>query len=396
MFNIRTGAGGKLWLCLGLVIGVYLAINLGLPLLPVSGMVTSYVFQPLLWLAPGLAVLASPPSRPAGKISARTETIQLGLLIGFLQVVFYVIGGLFSGFGKSPSAFTPLSILMNLFLVSSMLAGMETSRAWLINNLGGRHGHTILGLAVITLLYTMLSITLAQITGLKPTTESLSFINSTFIPTLAENLLASMLALSAGPKASLAYRGILQAFWWFCPILPDLSWAFKGIIGTAVPIVGLALVQSLYPLPVKHGKAARVKRAGEESPTGWVITTVFSVVIIWFAVGLFPVHPAVVGSGSMEPVMYTGDVVLIAKLPAEKIKVGDIIEFRKEEKIKVLHRVIEIRVEEGATKRFITKGDNNNDADSDPVIPQNVIGKIVFNVPKIGWLAIIVKGFFTG
>src|SRR3990170_5948937 len=157
MFNIRTGAGGKLWLCLGLVIGVYLAINLGLPLLPVSGMVTSYVFQPLLWLAPGLAVLASPPSRPAGKISARTETIQLGLLIGFLQVVFYVIGGLFSGFGKSPSAFTPLSILMNLFLVSSMLAGMETSRAWLINNLGGRHGHTILGLAVITLLYTMLS-----------------------------------------------------------------------------------------------------------------------------------------------------------------------------------------------------------------------------------------------
>ena len=56
----------------------------------------------------------------------------------------------------------------------------------------------------------------------------------------------------------------------------------------------------------------------------------------------------------------------------------------------------EIRVEEGATKRFITKGDNNNDADSDPVIPQNVIGKIVFNVPKIGWLAIIVKGFFTG
>ena len=29
------------------------------------------------------------------------------------------------------------------------------------------------------------------------------------------------------------------------------------------------------------------------------------------------------------------------------------------------------------------------------VIPDNVIGKVIFTVPKIGWIAVWVKGFFT-
>ena len=60
-----------------------------------------------------------------------------------------------------------------------------------------------------------------------------------------------------------------------------------------------------------------------------------------------------------------------------------------------MHRVIEIQ-EVGDAKFFITKGDANRNPDSDPVIPENVVGKLVFTIPKIGWVAIAVKGFFTG
>ena len=34
--------------------------------------------------------------------------------------------------------------------------------------------------------------------------------------------------------------------------------------------------------------------------------------------------------------------------------------------------------------------------DRDPVVPIQVLGKVVFEIPKIGWVAIAVKGFFTG
>jgi signal peptidase len=60
-----------------------------------------------------------------------------------------------------------------------------------------------------------------------------------------------------------------------------------------------------------------------------------------------------------------------------------------------MHRVIEIQETAGA-KRFITKGDANDSPDVEPVIPQNVVGKVVVTIPKIGWVSIVVKRFFTG
>ncbi len=79
---------------------------------------------------------------------------------------------------------------------------------------------------------------------------------------------------------------------------------------------------------------------------------------------------------------------------ADVINEGDIIQFRKE-RVTVMHRVVEIEETE-AGKFFITKGDANKDPDSDPVIPENVVRKLVFKIPKLGWVAIVIKGFFTG
>jgi signal peptidase len=386
----RTTVGYRWWLVFGVLIAVYLIINLGLSYLPLNATVRSHVIPPVLWLLLALVVRVSPGYRTAGKLGAKTAIIQLSLMIGFFQVILYVIGGLFSKFGNSPYSFTPLGIAQNLFLVVAMLVGMEMSRAWLINHLG--RSRTLLALAFVTLFYTVASIPLSQVAMIRPNVESISFLNSTLIPSLAENMLASMLALQAGPLAAIAYRGLLQGFWWFSPILPDLPWVFKGLLGTAAPIVGLAVVQSLYPL--RFGRD-RVKKTNAGSPTSWIITTVFCVVIIWFAVGLFPFHPSVVLSGSMRPIMDAGDVVMVAKIPTDTLEVGDIIQFRAPGDITIMHRLIEIQ-EEGDVKLFITKGDDNDSPDSDPVIPENVVGKVVFTVPKVGWMAIVIKNFFTG
>jgi len=387
--DIRLSRHSYNWcLVLGLVAAIYCLINLLLPHLAITGVSTRLV-QSLLWALLAGAILVLPKYRPVAKLRLKSPIIQLGLMIGFSQVIIFFIVGSFSGFDKSPYSFAPLGIFINLIFVGSMLIGMELSRAWLINRFGGHHRFLVL--AFVTLLYTLLGLSLARITSLGADIGSVEYLNSTCLPLLSENLLASFLAFLAGPLAAIAYRGTLLAFQWFCPFLPTLPYTLKGLIGTIVPIMGMVMVHSFYSSQTQRSQR---KRAKEGFPVGWLITTIFAVVIVWFFVGLFPVHPTTVLSGSMRPVFDAGDVAIVAKVPADVIREGDIIQFRKE-KITVMHRVVEIQETED-TKFFITKGDANNAPDLAPVVPEQVVGKVVFTIPKIGWVAIIIKGFFTG
>ena len=374
------------WLLLcGLLAAVYVAVNVALIRVSLNSSVKTYILQPVMWGLVACAVLALPKGRQAARPRVRTAIIQIALFTGFTQALLYAIGGLFTGFGKSPNSFTVLGILGNLAFIGSMLIGLELSRAWLMNQFSR---HPLLALTFVSLIFTVLWTPLAQLTSLSVQVQSINYVDSTLLPLLAANLLACLLALWGGPLASMAYMGMLQAFWWFVPILPNLTWAIKGLIGTAVPVVALVLVRSYY---VSQTERRRAARAQEGSMGGWVVTAIICVGLVWFAVGLFPIHPSLVGSGSMNPVLQVGDITIIAKTPANNIKVGDIIEYRTVEKINVVHRVTQIQQVNG-TLQFITKGDANNTADADPVIVDNVLGKVVFDVHKVGWVAIVLKG----
>jgi signal peptidase I len=371
-----------------LLCAVYACVNLGLSRMHINGMITTYLLQPLLWGAVIVLILRYSPYRITSKIRTRSTLVMVGLAVGLLQVLFYVVGGLFSSFGKSPSAFTPLGITGNVLLVGATLAGMELSRAWMINHLGK---HTFLVLGSTAVFFTLLNLPLSQIYGVKADVSTLSFINSTLLPTLAESLLASLLALLAGPLAAICYRGCLQTFWWFCPILPDLPWSLKGLVGVVVPILALVIVWNYY-LSQTH-RAAR-RKAGGGLQVGWILTMVLCMALIWFAVGIFPIHPVMIATGSMRPIIEPGDVAIIAKTTDKNIRIGDIIEYRKANAVNIVHRVIKID-DSGGRKTFITKGDANNAPDSDPVLPENVVGKMLTGIPKIGWVAAVIKGVFV-
>mgnify|MGYP001143672042 CR=1 FL=1 len=388
--NVKDNPRYNWWLILGLLAAIYLLINMGLKHFPISSFAATYVVQPILWGLLAWAILVLPRYRTAGRLKVKTTLVQLGLVVGFFQVLLYAIGGLLYGFGESPYTFTPKGILTNLAFVGSMLVGMELSRAWLINRLGKKH--TFLALAFVAVLYTLLSLPLSRITGLRAEVASIDYVTSIVLPTLAENMLATFLALLGGPLAAIAYRGILQSFWWFCPILPDLPWAFKGLIGTVVPIFGLVVANSVRASLVRPRRARRER---EGSLGGWIIVTVVAVAIIWFAVGLFPVQPITVISGSMRPTLDVGDVVIIAKVDADTIKPGDIIQFREPDGVTTIHRVVEIQeIEE--ERVFITQGDANEKPDAEPVLSANVVGKAIFDIPKVGWASIEIKEFFAG
>ena len=93
----------------------------------------------------------------------------------------------------------------------------------------------------------------------------------------------------------------------------------------------------------------------------------------------------IVKSGSMEPYIRTGGMVLIK--PSESYQVGDIITFGKDTKTQIptTHRIVEINGE-GSSRMFTTKGDSNDAADPTPTPLSLVQGKVLFSVPYLGFV----------
>lgn len=92
-------------------------------------------------------------------------------------------------------------------------------------------------------------------------------------------------------------------------------------------------------------------------------------------------------TGSMEPTIMVGDLVIAKEVLPEDIKVGDIITFSGNDKNNtVTHRVKEVINDDGKV-RYITQGDANNAQDQEPVESDLVIGKVVKWIPKVGAIA---------
>lgn len=99
----------------------------------------------------------------------------------------------------------------------------------------------------------------------------------------------------------------------------------------------------------------------------------------------------VVLSGSMLPHIKVKDIVVTKKIPAEELEVGDIITFIAPDSryggISITHRILDKYYDESlGSYTYRTKGDANNTADSALVPNENILGKVILKIPKLGYL----------
>src|SRR3989344_7216938 len=88
-------------------------------------------------------------------------------------------------------------------------------------------------------------------------------------------------------------------------------------------------------------------------------------------------------SGSMEPTINTGDIVIVHSNSNYYIK--DVVTFREKDGRIVTHRIVKVQDATDSTL-FETKGDANRSGDEAAVAIRKVFGRVVFVVPKIGFL----------
>lgn len=119
-----------------------------------------------------------------------------------------------------------------------------------------------------------------------------------------------------------------------------------------------------------------------------LVIVVVILAILLHALQFVGLKPYCVLSGSMQSVYPTGSILYITDVKTETLKVGDVITYKMEGGTLCTHRIIEILPNEDDpdTVRFRTKGDENDTAD--PLVDCNkVVGKAVFCIPLLGYLA---------
>lgn len=93
-------------------------------------------------------------------------------------------------------------------------------------------------------------------------------------------------------------------------------------------------------------------------------------------------------SGSMEPSIEVNDMVIIKEVAQGEIQIGDIISFNKNGEI-ITHRVTYIEHSATGQLLYITRGDANNIEDKDKIKYENIEGKCIARIPKVGKIVLI-------
>ena len=98
----------------------------------------------------------------------------------------------------------------------------------------------------------------------------------------------------------------------------------------------------------------------------------------------------VIISPSMVPTIKVEDAIIILREEPEQLKVGDIITFNSSDPrysgLTITHRIVGIEKSKDGNLLFRTKGDNNNSEDTALVSADNIYGRVILKIPKIGYI----------
>jgi len=107
---------------------------------------------------------------------------------------------------------------------------------------------------------------------------------------------------------------------------------------------------------------------------------------------LFGGRPLTVMSGSMEPAIDTGDVVIAVPVAPLDTRPGDIVAFSDPNRggLLVTHRVRSLR-RDGSRVGFVTRGDANNAVEKWRIRADRRISRAVVRLPKLGRVLVFAK-----
>lgn len=326
-----------------------------------------------------------------------TTLVILAALV--FQVILFVFLGLKLGFLQNVYAWSWQSLFRVFLPVGLMFALTEILRGQLI-----ARGHE----SRVVLILTTIFCTGIEVAWFGPiynwvlARDVFDLVVLVAMPSLLTSCLMTYIAYEYDYRANVAYRLVMEMPIYLLPILPNVSEYLTTMFAIALAVVLAILVVRV------HGQTAKEPERGTLPQANWRtqwkkiakygvigLAVIGLVVYVGLMSGLFKYHLLAVGSGSMEPNIGVGDLVLVEKMEEyPEIDEGEVLVFRHANMV-MIHRVVE-RTEEAGNYYFKTQGDANADADSWEVNQGDVIGVakgriVAFGYPTL-WLNELFKG----
>ncbi len=348
------------------------------------------LINPLMWIV--ICAVAIFLGKDSGlRVRSGVNKTQSLLIVLIIYIILYFLSGLIFGFERTPYSKDILSVLLNLWSFGSIIILQEYVRLQLVKNENKKMYSLILTTLVFFVLNLNYSNFLDNFTDFK---TIFIYVSSVLLPAIVESAILTYLIYTSGVKASIIYRLFVTIPPFLIPIVPSLDWFVTAVVGVVLPLAVYIYIN--YVNVVKNERLSRGERK-RYSPVVYI--PVFALIAIFaaFVMGLFKYQPVAVLSGSMSPTFNRGDAVIINKLTKQEkneLKKGDIIQFISGTKY-VVHRIYRVTNDEYGNKAFITKGDHNNAPDSDKVSLDNVIGKVSFSIPLIGYPSVWLTGVIS-
>lgn len=340
-----------------------------------------YVINPIFWIAIAL-LLHFLLGKSTENRKLKKPIIQYMIIAVLAYIIIYMISGLFVTFGKNPYNTSFTGLIHNLWIFGVTLIVKEYIRYKLIDNVYDKDKTKIA--IFISIVYILIEIEFNRFIGKTVTPFMITkYCMQTVLPMIAKNIVFSYTARYCGCIPAMIYQIVTNLYYWVSPIIPNAPWVMTAIIDTTIPIILF-----LYIRYVKNKLDIFKSRENiiNSDPRNIIPLVIAIILAIWFAIGIFPIKPVAIASGSMEKELFVGDVAIIQKCNANDVNVGDIIEYQMEG-YTVIHRVIEKKQTKGEYY-FITKGDNNGSPDKEEVREEQLIGKVIFKIKYLGYPAI--------
>ena len=120
-----------------------------------------------------------------------------------------------------------------------------------------------------------------------------------------------------------------------------------------------------------------------------IIPLVIAVAVLIFPfVAYYGNQVMVISSTSMLPVLQPNDLIIVESATVDQIKENDIIAFESHMQFGIVaHRAVDFH-QENEEILIVTKGDNIDDPDSWIVSNEDIIGKVIEIIPKMGILLV--------
>lgn len=311
--------------------------------------------------------------------------------LGFYYLITYILG-YFVGFNRNVYSREIIMIFKNTFPVIMFIILSEFLRYNI--NFRARDNKLLLFISFLAFVLITNTLTFNDLakTGYSDAMVVVKQLGLFILPSITTNILLTFMSMKVGYKSNIIYRLLTEIPLYILPIFPNFGDYLEAVLRLSLPIVFYIWLYRYLEKKKSKKKVYAEKRR---------VFTLFRfnvgllcVILVYFISGLFKYQALVIATGSMKPSIGIGDVVIVNKKDWEKqnsIRPGEVLAYRKDNMV-ICHRIIQV-VRSGQEVFYVTKGDNNEVADTLMVKRSQIVGIVKYKVRYVGYPTVLLNGY---